>query len=126
MRSNFNLARQGLITCLFITLSLSTYSQSRKELWKQYETNLQSKEYLRELHYLVKESLYLTKNWVFIDKISATPDKLRLEEIHRKYIPGILSETKKLSEEGKWNNVNNLPTSKQHSLIRYSLCKTLL
>lgn len=103
-----------------ILLPVNVLSQDKKELFDTFENNMQSKDNLKELQFQVEKSLYLTKSWVLIDKISNTPDKLRLQSIQKEKIPGILKELEKLSE--KWDS------GRKEDLIyiRTSLTDTLI
>lgn len=62
--------------------------------------------YLNELRQTVVDSKALIKNWVFIEKQSDTPDKLRLKELHNTVFPQIIESLSELanSKDGshKW------------------------
>ncbi|MBO4602895.1 MAG: DUF4154 domain-containing protein [Salinivirgaceae bacterium] len=57
---------------------------------------------LMECKSMVNYSHSLTKNWVYIERASDTPDKLALKKIHNEQFPELQSELLEVSE--KWNN----------------------
>ena len=67
------------------------------------EIYMPSEAKLNELSNLILNSKMLIKNWVFIDKKSDTPDKLRLKDLHDKAFPQIKSDLDKLSSLDKWD-----------------------
>jgi len=106
-----------LILPLFIiTISLS--AQVRIE--KDYDSIINTKIALIELHSLIKESCYLTRSWIFIDKQSNTTDKIRFLAIKKdfKYLSDTLT---KLSEikNGKFKQLLIPILSESQDLINY-------
>lgn len=61
-----------------------------------------SEKYLTELTNQIVSSKMLIKNWVFIDKKSDTPDKIKLRTLHEKDFPDVKNKLDQLSE--KWEN----------------------
>ena len=61
-----------------------------------------SQENLNELSSMVVNSKMLIKNWVFIDKKSDTPDKLKLKDLQDKEFPKLKSKLDKLSQSEEW------------------------
>jgi methyl-accepting chemotaxis protein len=75
----------GIMTVAVILNALITSSaleKSRKINEKITNVYTPSLSYLNELYNKINDSRMLIKSWVFIDKISDTPDKLRLKELH--------------------------------------------
>lgn len=62
-----------------------------------------STESINELNVLVNESKMQIKNWVFIEKHSNTPDKIRLKDLQDSLYPRLRDELNKLSEDWTWN-----------------------
>lgn len=58
-----------------------------------------SQELLLRLHDLVNNSQMLIKNWVFVDKIPNTPDKLKLKKLHSESYPSLKRELNKLTDQ---------------------------
>lgn len=104
----------GFIIGLFIVSSVITYTilnqndQINRELAEQ---NTPSVNRLIELENLIAESKLLIKNWVYIDKHSDTPDKLRLQEMHSTLYPNLISQISPLvqnwsqQDQEKFNEV---------------------
>ena len=53
---------------------------------------------LQELYILISNSKLLVKNWVFIERHSDTPDKLKLKKLHEKDYPEISKKLEKLEK----------------------------
>ncbi len=106
MRLNISIARKlqlgfGLLIILFILTSGATLlilNQNAQINAQQSEQNIPSVSKLIDLFNLISESKLLIKNWVFIEKHSDTPDKLRLKSLHSTDFPTIDEEIRRLSE----------------------------
>ncbi|MBN2763480.1 MAG: GAF domain-containing protein [Bacteroidales bacterium] len=75
----------GIMTIAVILNALVTSSaleRSRKINDKITNVYTPSLSYINELYNKINDSRMLIKSWVFIDKISDTPDKLRLKKLH--------------------------------------------
>ena len=64
-----------------------------------------SLEWIKKLQTLISDSRMLVKSWVHIDKISDTPDKLRLRELHTTEYPMVMDTLQVLS--GQWTSDEN-------------------
>lgn len=60
-----------------------------------------SLEWINKMEAQISDSRMLIKSWVHIDKISDTPDKIRLRELHASEYPLLIDTLTKLSEEWK-------------------------
>jgi methyl-accepting chemotaxis protein len=100
MKIKFSLSKKlfigfGVIIGLFVISSIVTFiiltqnEQINKTLSEQ---NTPSVNKLVELQNLLSESKLLIKNWVYIDKLSDTPDKIRLKDLHTTLYPNLASE----------------------------------
>jgi methyl-accepting chemotaxis protein len=67
-----------------------------------------SLEWMNELETQINDSRMLVKSWVHIDKISDTPDKMRLRELHATEYPMVIDTLRALSE--KWDSKENKET----------------
>jgi methyl-accepting chemotaxis protein len=54
--------------------------------------------YINELYNKISESRMLIKSWVFVDKISDTPDKIRLQQLHTTEYNAVIDSLKKLGQ----------------------------
>ncbi|MBP1669521.1 MAG: bdlA 1, partial [Bacteroidetes bacterium] len=75
----------GIMVVAVIANALITSSaleKSRKINEKITNVYTPSQSYLNDLYNKINDSRMLIKSWVFIDKISDTPDKLRLKDLH--------------------------------------------
>jgi len=52
--------------------------------------------YINELYTKIGDSRMLIKSWVFVDKISDTPDKIRLQELHTTEYSAVMDSLAKL------------------------------
>ena len=52
--------------------------------------------YINELYTKISDSRMLIKSWVFVDKISDTPDKIRLQQLHTTEYSAVMDSLKKL------------------------------
>jgi methyl-accepting chemotaxis protein len=78
-----------VINGVWTFLTLSNSKSLNKTLTEVYSP---SSEKLHGLSEMITQSKMLIKNWVFIDKQSGTPDKIRLEELHQKDYPALKEE----------------------------------
>jgi len=53
--------------------------------------------FISDLHTIISDSRMLIKSWVFIDKISGTPDKVTLQDLHSKNYKMVMDTLKQLS-----------------------------
>ncbi len=77
----------GIMTVAVIVNALITSSaleKSREVNDKISNVYTPSLEFINELYNKINDSRMLIKSWVFIDKISDTPDKLRLKDLHER------------------------------------------
>ncbi len=56
-----------------------------------------SQTYITDLYSRINDSRMLVKSWVFIDKISDTPDKIKLKDLHSKDYKMVIDTLKQLS-----------------------------
>ncbi len=86
------------ITINVIITVINTSSNARKN---RDITNifLPSEQHLGELNNQIISSKMLIKNWVFIDKKSDTPDKVKLRELQEKEFPTLKAQLDKISVE---------------------------
>jgi methyl-accepting chemotaxis protein len=56
-----------------------------------------SQSFISDLHTIISDSRMLIKSWVFIDKISDTPDKVTLKELHSANYKMVMDTLKQLS-----------------------------
>ncbi len=56
-----------------------------------------SQAYIADLYTTISDSRMLIKSWVFVDKISDTPDKVTLKELHQKDYKTVMDTLKQLS-----------------------------
>jgi methyl-accepting chemotaxis protein len=57
-----------------------------------------SQTYIADLYSRINDSRMLVKSWVFIDKISDTPDKIKLKDLHTKDYKMVIDTLKQLSK----------------------------
>ena len=102
----------GLILLIIIINGVTTFitlNNSRmlnKTLTEEYSP---AAEHLGRIGDLVAESKMLIRSWVFIDKQTGTPDKLRLEKIHKEEFVSELNAIKQLSVE--WEDEDTVQLS---------------
>jgi methyl-accepting chemotaxis protein len=104
MKISFSLSKKlflgfGVIIGLFVISSIVTFvilSQNEQINKTLSEQNTPSVNRLVELQNLLSESKLLIKNWVYIDKLSDTPDKIRLKDLHTTLYPNLVSTIKPL------------------------------
>jgi len=80
-----------------ITVKVSIENQQRNRSITELYTP--STDLLIQLRQVIVESKMLIKNWVFIERQSDTPDKLRLKDLHQNSFPTILSGLNKLNSD---------------------------
>ena len=109
MKIKLNISRRlilgfGIIT-LLVLIALSSIFLALNRSAKIANDNLNlispSSEGINKLNVMVNETKMLIKNWIFIEKHSDTPDKLRLGTIHDKEYPALSNKLKGLSKH--WN-----------------------
>ena len=102
MKLKLNIAQKllvgfGVILFVIIVNGVWTYvtlSNSKKLNKTLTEVYSPSSNSLRELSQMITQSKMLIKNWVFIDKQSGTPDKVRLAELQDKQYPDLKAKIK--------------------------------
>lgn len=112
----------GLIISLFIISSVVTYvilTRNDDINRKLSEQNTPSVNQLTQIQNLVSESKLLIKNWVYIDKLPDTPDKKRLEELHKSLYPNAVNAIKPLAEN--WSDADRNLFSEIDSRITKNL-----
>lgn len=86
---------------LYAILTINALSKSR-EVNREINTIYSpSVELIRELYSKISDSRMLIKSWVHIDKITDTPDKLRLNELHATQYREIMDSLISLSNQWK-------------------------
>ncbi|NPA36462.1 MAG: methyl-accepting chemotaxis protein [Chlorobi bacterium] len=123
MKIKLNIAQKLLIgfgVILFVItingiwtyVTLSNSKKLNKTLTEVYSPSSSS---LHELSQLVSQSKMLIKNWVFIDKQSGTPDKVRLKELQdkkypelRRKIEGFYDTWKAVGHENEVDTIKNI------------------
>ena len=113
----------GIILLIIIINGITTFvtlNNSRKLNKTLTEEYSPTADHLAALGDLVAESKMLIRSWVFIDKQTGTPDKLRLESIHKEEFAKELKSIKELEVE--WEDedtvIINTINEKIESLIK--------
>jgi len=91
----------GLVTVAVIIngiLTSNALQKSREVNDKITNVYTPSLEWINKLYNDVSESRMLIKSWVYIDKISDTPDKLRLKKLHSTEFPQVIDTLHSLSK----------------------------
>jgi methyl-accepting chemotaxis protein len=95
---SFGILLVAILANVIITVwTTSSNSRKNKDVTEKY---LPSEQYLRDLNNELVSSKMLIKNWVFIDKKSDTPDKLKLKNLQDKDFPEVKSQLDRIS--GFW------------------------
>ncbi|MDK2841802.1 MAG: methyl-accepting chemotaxis protein [Anaerophaga sp.] len=110
LKYKFNIAQKlivgfGLILIVIIVnavLTLGTLTRSKNLTNDVTSVYSPSVEVLGDLGMTITQTKMLIKNWVYIDRQSDTPDKVRLQEIHNTELPVIEEELMQLSQQ--WEN----------------------
>ncbi len=89
----------SLAVIVNVLFTISTTSRNRNLNKRISYIYIPSEKYLNELSNLIQDSKLLIKNWVFIEKKSKTPDKLKLEQLHRTSYPEIKKKLTNISSE---------------------------
>jgi methyl-accepting chemotaxis protein len=94
---SFGILLVAIVINVIITV-INTTSNARKN---KDITNifLPSEKFLGELNNQIISSKMLIKNWVFIDKKSDTPDKIKLRDLHEKDFTNLKAQLDKISAE---------------------------
>jgi methyl-accepting chemotaxis protein len=87
-----------IINILVISISSRSNKRLNDEISQTYSPSVAL---LNELQNQIGNSKMLIKNWVFIEKINDTPDKIKLQELHSKEFPALNSKILALSK--KWS-----------------------
>jgi len=93
-----------LILAILINVIITVVNNRKNARLNDDVTNvfMPSESNLNELSNLIINSKMLIKNWVFIDKKSDTPDKLKLKDLQEKTYPQIKSQLDQLSQSELW------------------------
>lgn len=89
-----------LLNGMFMYSSLNHNQQLNEKVINIYNPSLAK---LQELESMVNNSQMLAKNWVFIEKQPNTPDKKKLENLHKIYFPRLKEEIKEVSKN--WDTI---------------------
>jgi len=98
----------GLVTIAVLINGLLTRNAIQKNQdVNEKITNIYSPslEWINRMQSQISDSRMLIKSWVYIDKISDTPDKIRLKELHSTEFPMIIDTLKSLSKN--WESKEN-------------------
>lgn len=86
-----------IILALSSSLVFSQQNKLNSKSIEEFNTNLYSYLYLKDLHTILIESDYLINSWVYRDKMPDTPKKLRLIKVHSELLPTKLKQLDYLS-----------------------------
>lgn len=89
----------GILLLLVVIAIIAIFILSNKnKVLNQRISNIYSPSvtYLTELDNLLTESQMLIRSWVFIDKVSDTPDKLKLKQVHTEFFPQLETQIRSL------------------------------
>jgi len=92
----FGIITIAVIINAWITSSALERSRTINERITSIYTPSQS--YIADLYSRINDSRMLVKSWVFIDKISDTPDKIKLKDLHTKDYKMVIDTLKQLSK----------------------------
>ncbi|MFP4604763.1 MAG: GAF domain-containing protein [Bacteroidales bacterium] len=106
MKVRFSIANKLIlgITVIIVAILINSYiidnslEKSRLINHQVSEIYVPSTTNLDELHNVVNRSKALIKNWVFIEKRSETPEKIRLRQLHNHDLPELHEKIAELSE----------------------------
>jgi methyl-accepting chemotaxis protein len=93
---------------LYAVLTISALNKSRDVNTEINTVYTPSVEYLRNLYTMISDSRMLIKSWVYIDKISDTPDKLKLKDLHATQYKVLMDSLSKLSELWKVDSLKSI------------------
>jgi methyl-accepting chemotaxis protein len=109
------------IVVFFILLNVflsSLISHSNKKLNERINDVFEpSASLLNDLSNAINNSKMLIKNWVYIDKVADTPDKLKLKELHEKDFTAINDKILSISKRWAENDKNDLEVQYQNIAI---------
>lgn len=114
----------GLVTVAVIVngiLTSNALQKSRDVNDKITNVYTPSLEWINKLYTYVSESRMLIKSWVYIDKISDTPDKLRLKKLHTTDYTHVMDTLKVLSSGDRWSQEQVQMLSEIDALIKDTL-----
>ncbi|MFP4047425.1 MAG: GAF domain-containing protein [Bacteroidales bacterium] len=106
MKVRFSIANKLIlgITVIIVAILINSYiidnslEKSRRINHQVSEIYVPSTTNLDELHNVVNRSKALIKNWVFIEKRSETPEKIRLRQLHNNDLPELHEKIAELSK----------------------------
>ena len=94
----------GIVVLIILVnvLLTSIMSRNSRKLNEEISTIFEpSTALLSELNNQVSNSKLLIKNWVYIDKVADTPEKIKLRELHDKLFPELNTKIQEISKS--WN-----------------------
>lgn len=111
-----------LLVLIALTSIFFTINRSAKIANNNLNFISPSTEGINQLFVMVNETKMLTKNWIFVEKHSNTPDKLRLKTIHEKEFPELKKNLAVLSKNWSKEEIqifNSVIKSVEDSLFLY-------
>jgi hypothetical protein len=105
-----------VVNAVLITNVLNDSRELNKKISEVYQP---SEAQLVKFHDMVNSSQALVKSWVFVDKVSDTPDKLQLKLMHEVTLPELLKSLSLLSDF--WEAEDQLAYKSVSTLIRDTL-----
>ncbi|TAJ15275.1 HAMP domain-containing protein [Marinilabiliaceae bacterium JC017] len=97
--------------------TFSTLSRSKNLNKTLTEVYSPSSSKLRDYSSLIMQSKMLIRNWVFIDKQSGTPDKIRLQELHSTNYPALKTEIEKIFKNWQLSQTNKADIEKIQTIF---------
>jgi len=114
-----------VVLIIIINVLLTSVISHKNKVLNEEITNIlvPSSSLLNELGNQVSNSKMLIKNWVYIDKIADTRDKLKLKELHEKDFPEL---DRKIKEKSKdWTDYLSPELVKKYDLISQAITDTI-
>ncbi len=103
----------GLLTLALIinAVLINNVLNKSRQLNQQISTVYQPSEaMLIRMHDLISNSQMLVKSWVFIDKVTNTPDKIKLTDLHNTVFPQLKRDLAKITDQ--WDDTDRLEYEK--------------
>lgn len=105
-----------LVNIMVITISSAKNTKLNKQINAIF---IPSASLLSDLDNMVSNSKMLIKNWVYIEKINDTPDKIQLKNLHAKDFPAIDAQLKEISAQ--WPEAEQKKYQELSTLIKTGL-----
>lgn len=105
-----------LVNIMVITISSAKNTKLNKQINAIF---IPSASLLSDLDNMVSNSKMLIKNWVYIEKINDTPDKIQLKNLHAKDFPAIDAKLKEISAQ--WPEAEQKKYQELSALIKTGL-----